>query len=173
MSNKIGSMPYYLNMIEQILINDEIFMRLLKYQPEEITGVSPLDESLPNVVDDSEEYWDLVNERFRRGNKRTDIENDSIVIVYMYEGRARTVWKNQYLTNQEIRFSIFIHHSFESDSRISLISDRIGRLILDRDNHIGYSPPRLLGKNPYEAPMGYRKQEDTYLITINTRIGCW
>lgn len=176
MLSKISTMPQYLKNIEQVLINDEIFMRLLKYQPEELTGKHPFDSSLPNVVpndnsteDELDAYWELVNERFRKGLKRTDIENDSIVVVYMYEGRKFRIWGNDQLSKQEVRFTILAHESYESDSRFSLIADRISYLLAGEKHIAGIGKMRFISSKPFEAPLGYRKMEETYEFTTNTK----
>lgn len=177
MSSKVGTMPYFLKNIEQVLIKDEILMRLLKYQPEDLTGVSPLDDSLPEVVpdfdtakeDEIDEYWELVNERFRRGLKRTDIENESIVVIYMYEGRKFRIFGNDQLSKQEVRFTILAHESYESDSRFSWISDRLSYLLAGEKYIAGIGKLRFVSSKPFEAPLGYRKVEETYEFTTNTK----
>lgn len=158
--------------IEKILINDEILMRLLFYPPskwddeKQVMIPTPLDDSLPNVVDGSKKYWNIVKDKFRKGSKRMQIEHTKSAVLYMHEGRERPVFGHPYMHTKEVTFRIVINEDFEIDNRISDISERIGQLILHRNDIAGVSKLRLVGKNPREAPLGNRLQEDTYVYNI-------
>jgi len=167
----------FLDNIEIVLINDEDFMRLLKYKPKgrdagtNTIHPDPLDyDALANVVDeDSEEYWKLVEERFRRGIKRTDIENDAIVLVYMYAGRERPLFRNHFFSKQEVKFRVFAHEVFEKDSRIERIISAIKKALIRESEIAGLGTIELVGVNEYEAPLGYRTSELVLSLLINTK----
>lgn len=154
---------------EQILINDEIFMRLVKYPPESDdngNGKHPLDESLPSVVDDSDEYWELVDDRIRRGQKSSKMENETKVVVYLHEGRRRPYWGFHNLAIQEIKIAIYAPESFESDMRISKLSDRINYLINLHKEIGAFGMVEYIGGNSYQAPQMYRMYEHTYKVHV-------
>ena len=166
----------FLDNIEVVLINDENFMRLLKYKPQgrdsatNAINPDPLDETLPNVVNEnSEDYWKLVEERFRRGIKRTDIENDAIVLVYMYAGRERPLFRNHFFSKQEVKFRVFAHEVFEKDSRIERIISAIKKALIRESEIAGLGTIELVGVNEYEAPLGYRTSELVLSLLINTK----
>lgn len=166
----------FLDNIEIVLINDEDFMRLLKYKPQgrdsstNLINPDPLDETLPNVVNEnSEDYWKLVEERFRRGIKRTDIENDAIVLVYMYAGRERPLFRNHFFSKQEVKFRVFAHEVFEKDSRIERIISAIKKALIRESEIAGLGTIELVGVNEYEAPLGYRTSELVLSLLINTK----
>lgn len=175
MQHKQATMQEFLTRIEKVLISDEEFVRLLKYPPmgfDETTQTmipDPLDESLPNLVDDSDEYWELVSDRFRKGLKRTDIENDATVIVYMYEGRERKVFGSPLFSTKEIRLRIFIQELYESDSRISRLTTRIKQLLINEIGLAGYGKLNLSGISQYDAPLGYRCSEISLTFNILTK----
>lgn len=162
----------FFDKIEEVLIKDETLMRLLKYPPKDATNPDPLDPVLPNVVDEfSDEYWNLVDEKFVKGSQKTEVEEDSTVIICMYEGRNRPVLSSYILSKQEIRFGIIIHEDYEVDRRISRISARIADLISNRPEFVGYGALRPVGKNPSSAPVDFRRQEDIYTYMTNSRDG--
>lgn len=174
MDNKLGLSANYLVKIQQLLINDEVFMRLLKYAPEGMNGRTyvpdPLDESLPNVVNpQSDEYWKLVEERVRQGNKRSDINDTELCIVYIYHGRKRRIFDNRTLVKQEVKIDIYIHETFEIDNRMDRLSDRLSYLLMGETGVAGIGRMDYVGSNPREAPIGYRKQEEIYVYSTGSK----
>lgn len=163
----------FLTNLEKRLINDEVLIRLLHYPPygwDEDTQtliLDPLDSKLPNLVDvNSDLYWDIVEEKFRQGSKRMEIENVKSAVLYMFEGRERGLFGNPYVNKKEVVFKIVINEDFEVDNRISRISDRIGYLLMRESEIAGYGTIGIVGKNPREAPLGNRLQEDIYYYHV-------
>lgn len=175
---KPNSNSAFLNAIEKILINDEELMRLLVYEPsrwddeKQILIPTPLDTVLPDIVDGSKKYWEITKDKVRKGNKRYKIEATKSAVLYIHEGRERPVFGNSYATTKEVVFRIIIHEDYEVDYRISDISTRIGELLLHKPKIAGVSSIRLIGKNPREAPLANRLQEDIYSYNVLSGIEC-
>ena len=108
---KPNSNSQFLFNLEKLIISDEIMMRLLVYQPagwdeeNQREIYDPLDERLPNIVDEnSDDYWELVEDKFRKGYKRMHIENIKSAVLYVHEGRERSIWGNPYFNTKEVVF---------------------------------------------------------------------
>lgn len=170
MDNYLGKSANYLINIEETLIKDEILMRLLYYKPQSDTTLDPLDPNLPDIVDeDSLEYWDIVTERVRRGSKLSDIVNKQLVVIYLYHGRERSVFRNRTLSTQEVKFDIYIHESYESDFRMDRIRNRLSQLLMGEIGIAGIGRMRKIGTNDREAPIQYRKKEDIYVYSTGIK----
>lgn len=175
---KQASMYDFMLRIEKLLINDEVFMRLLKYPPQwyeddegNVTMHDPLDDELPDVVDDSPEYWKLVKDRFRKGTKSTIVEdssNEKKVIVYMSEGKRRPQFGNYQLAKQQVVFNIYIHEIFESDYRISRIIDRLRYLLL-HEHVSGIGKMEDVGGDFKDAPTGYRGYRYSFVFSTKSK----
>ena len=174
-----ASLFNFMTNIEQVLINDEILVRLLTYYPEgydretKTRYLNPMSDKLPNLVDkDSDEYWDLVTDRIRKGEKRIKIEEDAKCYIYMHEGRDRSVWGSNCVIDQEVIFSIYIHEKFESDWRMSQIKDRISHLLVFEIGLAGYGKMQYVGGDPRDATTGYRRIDYRYMFkTAKKRLG--
>ena len=165
----------YLTNIQKILFTDETLMRLLVYPPrgwdeiKQIEILDPLNPLLPNIVDDSYEYWQIVEDKVRFGSKRMQIENIKSAVLYMFEGTERPYFGNPYLSKKQVVFKIVVNEEFEVDKRISRISDRISHLIMRTSEVAGYGIIVQVGKNSRESPLGNRLQEDIYEYTVMTK----
>lgn len=178
MSNlKPNTNRLFLTNIEKLIINDETMMRLLVYAPEDWNEelqkeiFDPLDERLPNIVDDSKKYWELVEDKVRKGSKRMRIESTKSAVLYIAEGRERPIFGNNYLNKKEVAFRIVVNEDFEVDDRISRISDRLSHLLMRESEVAGYGKIDIVGKNPREAPLGNRLQEDIYSYIVLSKSG--
>lgn len=159
-----GTLYHFMNNIERILIADEELMRLLFYKPagydidSQTQILDPLDEALPNIVDtDSDDYWELVKDRIRKGDKRTNINDDSKCIIYLQEGRERSIWGNAFQVEQDVILSILIHEDYEDDYRMSRIRDRVFELLIHRKGMAGFGKFESVGSDPRDAPKGFRR----------------
>lgn len=158
-----GSMRYVINNIYQMLINDEKLLRLLYYYPKSAKHLDPLNEALPNLVDaDSDEYWSVVDERFRLAEKTSDLLEQPICRIYISSGRRRPVFGNYLLATQEIKISIYTHENYESDMRLEWIADRIQELItLELVDGI-FGKLDYVAGNPTVAPTQYKRYDQLY-----------
>lgn len=169
----INSNSQFLINLERLIISDEIMVRLLFYpssgwdEENQRELYDPLDSRNPNLVnEDSDEYWEIVKDKFRKGSKRMQIEDVKSVVLYMHEGRERPIWGNSFINTKEVVFKIVAHEDFEEDTRISRISSRLSYLLTHEIEIAGYGKLRLSGKNYRESPLGNRLQEDIYLYNV-------
>lgn len=163
-----GSMREAINSIYQILINDEVLLRLLWYLPKGVNNPDPLDPSLPNIKG-SDIYWDIVTDRIMLKNKVSDLENNSLCRLYITSGRRRADGRNYLLSKQQILINTFVHEDYEGDMRSEWISDRIHKLIaLERmKGMIGMLD--YIKSDPYEAPIQYQRYVHVYEYTIDKK----
>lgn len=170
---KQGSTLSFFNNIYQVLVQDEELMRLLYYLPRGYDSNSvfhedPLDIGLPNLVDDSEEYWNLVNERIVLGEKTSELLEDSLCRIYIYEGRRRPVFGNYAHASQEVNVDVFVHESYDKDLRITRIGDRLNDL-LALERIAGYGALEYKAGNPREAPTHYRRYLHQYTMNVGKK----
>lgn len=168
-----GTLFHFMTNIEKILIEDEQLLRLLTYKPrgydekKKAPIPDPLDPSLPNLVNGSKEYWALVKDRIRKGDKRTDITDNSKCIIYLQEGRERSKFNNAFLVEQEIILSILVHEDYEDDWRMSRIRDRVFELIIHQKGMAGFGKFESVGSDPRDAPKGFRRMDFRMVFNNN------
>lgn len=170
---KKGSTTEFITAIYKTLIQDEELMRLLYYLPNGYDdngnyNEDPLNDILPNLVDNSDKYWEIVDERIRLGEKTSDLETKAICRIYISEGRRRSVYNNYHVATQEIAISIFVHESYDKDLRISRITDRLNEL-LALERLAGFGKIEYERGNPYQAPTHYRNYVNFYLLTVKKK----
>jgi hypothetical protein len=156
-----GSMRQVINNIYQILIKDEELMRLLYYFPKNANNLDPLDVGLPNIIN-SDEYWDIVDERIMLAEKTTDLELKPLCRLYISQGRRRPVFNNYLLTTQEIMISVYTHEDYEKDMRNAWISDRINELLALEYIAGSIGKFDYFGGNPRVANTGYKRFDHVY-----------
>jgi hypothetical protein len=161
---KPASLYLFMTRIEKILIQDEELLRLLTYKPmgfdeKAQTAIpDPLSSDLPNLVDvNSSEYWTLVKDRIRKGDKRTNINDDSKCVIYLQEGRERSIWGNAFQVNQEVILSILVHEDYEDDFRMSRIRDRVYELLIHKKGMAGFGKFESIGGDPRDTVKGFRR----------------
>lgn len=174
MTIKKGSTVEFFNSIYQKMINDEELLRLLNYSPMGYDAKGnynpdPLDESLPTLLDkESEEYWKMVDEKVILGEKTSDLLEQKVCRIYIYEGRRRPIFESYLVASQEVYVDVFIHESFDRDLRITRISDRINELIA-LENIAGFGRLEYKAGNPREAPTHYRRYLHQYSMTVSKK----
>lgn len=163
-----GSMREAINSIYQILINDEEMLRLLWYLPKRETGIDPFSSNLLNVKD-MPDYWEIVNERIVLAEKVSDLIEKPICRIYLSAGRRRGKFENYLLATQEIVATIYVHEDYETDMRISRISDRLNELIVLEQLNGMIGKLEYAGGNARVAPIQYSKYEHTFEYTTNKK----
>lgn len=165
-----GSMRKFINNIWTVLRTDEELMRLLHYKPADYHKgrLDPLDKSLPDIVDDSEKYWDLVENLIITGTKSSDIQENGICRIYLYAGRRRPRFGNFLVSDQEVVVDLFVHESFDRDDRLNWISDRINEL-LALESFGSYGKLEYAAGNSRVAPIGYSKYEHLFTFVGNKK----
>lgn len=169
MTIKQGSMREVVGHIYNTLIQDEILMRLLYYYPKSAKHVEPLDDANLDIVN-SDNYWDVVDERVMLAEKFSDIIDKDICRLYIMQGRRRPVFGNYLLATQEVMISIYTHENYEKDMRSVRISDRINELIALADiNGIIGEKLEFTAGNPRVAPVMYKRYDLTYEYVTGKR----
>lgn len=172
-----GSMREVINNIYQVLINDEILLRLLWYKPKRETGKDPLDgiepltdpPTLPHVKDMAT-YWDIVDERVMLAEKVNDLVEKPICRLYISPGRRRGLFNNYLLASQEIVISVYVHEDYEVDMRSAWISDRINELIvLEYVKGTMNKRFEFVAGNARVAPIQYSKFELIFEYTTSKK----
>lgn len=167
---KQGSMRLLFNNIYMKLINDEELMRLMYYKPQDYSlgRLHPLDKTLPDIVTDEPEYWDIVDNHVVRGTKTTEIQEKGICRLYLYAGRRRPRFGNRLMADQEVMIDVLVHELFDKDDRLNWIWDRLNELLI-HERLAGYGQVDLVAGNPRVAPIGYSKYELTYKFIENKK----
>lgn len=150
--------------IYDLLRKDEQILRLLKYAPESVNPdyKSPLDESLPNLYDPAEEsnsYWDIVDERILLTSKLNDIEEKQLARIYVVAGNSRSDLKNRMLIIQDVDIHIYTHDFYEQDLRNDWIRERIEYLLLQE-------PLELVGNLEFDDSRPVPSPKE-YTATLN------
>lgn len=153
--------------IYTILRTDEELMRLLVY-PSENLGENiphPMDYDLPDIVDeDSELYWEQVDNHIQLKEKSTNIEDEALARLYIYPGRRRPYYTNYLMARQEIIIDVLVHESYLADMRLEWINDRLAELLaLERlTGSIGMLD--YTQGNGWQAPIGYSKYQHMFVF---------
>lgn len=155
-----GSTRADLNGVYQVLINDEILLRLLNNRPKDAKRLDPLSEELPDIIG-SDEYWDIVDDCIILSEKNSDITLQPKCRIYISLGRRRPVFANHFLVTQEIQISVYMHENFESDMRDMRLLDRINELIVMKEIS-GLTRLDYMAGNPRVAPPQYRRYDHIY-----------
>lgn len=140
-----------INAIREKLYMDEVLLRLLHYPPQDLrTGTpDPLSTSLPNIIaskdsDDEKiiDMWDAIDNHIVTTKRITDLEKKPICRIYLYLGRARTIYGNGTRTlRQEVVVDVLCHQDYESELRMEVIGDQVSDLLYDR--RVNWSIPVL------------------------------
>ncbi|RKJ44426.1 hypothetical protein D7X33_34885 [Butyricicoccus sp. 1XD8-22] len=142
--------------INKVLRNDETLLRLLFYPPQDVVnGIKdPLDESLPNILDnDPMELRVLREKRIKVVPKSDDLVDEPICRIYLYAGKRRPV-DGYFHANQQIIIDILCEESFEEDLRSSRISDRICELLINK-RITGLGKVKYIDGRQISAPSKY------------------
>lgn len=174
---KSGSLTEIMNNIYSALIGDEELLRLLTYPPEGYDSKNnyhydPLDyDMLPSLVDtENDDYWDLVDDKIKVGEKTSDLEGKALCRIYIYEGRRRPVFGNFLVASQEVNINIFIHEDYEKDRRIAAISDRLNELLV-LTRKAGLGEIEYVSGNPRSAPTHYRAYYHAFKVNTLKKVG--
>lgn len=164
MTIRNGTTRRAIELIYNKLRKDEELLRLLKYSPESahIEFKSPLDETLPDVYDPSEEsdeYWNLVNERILLQGKLNDIETYKLARIYIVAGNSRSDLRNRMLIIQDVNIHIYTHDFYEQDLRNDWIRERIEYLLLQE-------PMELVGRLEFDDSRPIPSPKE-YTATLN------
>ncbi|MCM3387331.1 hypothetical protein M3649_04180 [Ureibacillus chungkukjangi] len=151
-----GSMREVIGNVYQRLINDEELLRLLWYKPRNSVNKDPLDTSLPNIID-SDDYWDIVNERVLLTNKTDDLEGKELCRLYISSGQRRANGRNDYMATQRIIIDSFVHEVYQGDLRSEWILDRLLQLLALEYVEGSLGKFDYVKSDPANAPSQYQR----------------
>jgi len=164
-----------------LLRQDEDLLRLLYYDPTNYTTQPhPLSDELPNVLDPqvgeldadgdkNDEYWariwNIIDKHILLISKADDMENNRLCRLYVYAGKTRPTYGNvsAALANQEIIIDVFVHTSYNIDSRMDEINDRLNQLLVGASG-IGMGKVDIYGGYEFSAPKEYTAYRNIYEI---------
>jgi hypothetical protein len=123
----------YILDVYTVLINSEKLKRLLNYPPEDILNNTPdpLSPTLPNISDDEELNWKVIDDRILLSAKSDDLVDEPKCRIYLYLG-DRNKTNVRIFENQEIIIDVLWHELFDNDLRIDSISKTLDSLLLNK-----------------------------------------
>jgi hypothetical protein len=117
----------------QVLINSENLKRLLWYPPENFLTLTlhPLSPELPNISDDEELNWQVIDDRILLNSKSDDLATEPKCRLYLYLGDVHST-NNRYYVKQDIVIDVLWHEAFDSELRFDSITQTIKSLLVDQ-----------------------------------------
>jgi len=148
------------------LVKDESLLRLVYYPPEKY-GVSPdpLDSSLEDILNkDISERWDIIDKHILLSSKSSDLVEENICRIYVHLGNRIPSTNGSFkVATQEVHIDILTHESYEYDSRIARICDRINELLI-HNRITGLGMVEYVRGLPHPAPQTYSGYRQTYKV---------
>jgi hypothetical protein len=148
------------------LVSDESLIRLLHYLPKNdvVSLPDPLSSKLPNILDDLESQWKVIDEHVKLSPKSSDLVDKDICRIYIHLGNRIPYSSGSFkMATQEIHIDILTHESFEIDSRIARICDRINELLI-HNRITGLGMVEYVRGLPHPAPQTYSGYRQTYKV---------
>ena len=138
-----------------VLIQDETLKRLLWYTPEDIlkNTPNPLSPTLPNISNDEELNWKVIDDRILLNSKSDDLVDDEKCRLYLYLGDVNQTG-HLVMVNQEIVIDVLWHEIFDKDLRFNSIKERLCEL-LDDKYITGIGKMRYYDGIPIKTPKNY------------------
>lgn len=148
-----------------VLINNENLKRLLWYPPEDIltNTPNPLSTSLPNISDNEDLNWEVIEDRILLNSKSDDLVENKKCRLFLYLGNRRNDGNNKAVANQEIIIDVLWHESFESDFRFDQITKTLSKLLIGQ-KITGIGKMRYNDGKPISAPQNYQGYRHIYDI---------
>jgi hypothetical protein len=113
-----------------VLSQDETLKRLLWYPPENILTdtPSPLSPTLPNISNDEELNWRVIDDRILLNSKSDDLANNEKCRLYLYLGDVNTTSHSVFI-KQEIIIDVLWHELYDNDLRFDSITQTLKNLL--------------------------------------------
>jgi hypothetical protein len=123
----------YIKDVFSVLIIDENLKRLLWYPPENILTetLSPLSPTLPNISDDEELNWQVIEDRILLNSKSDDLADDPKCRIYLYLGDVNTTGHSVFI-KQEIIVDVLWNELYDTDLRFDSITQSLKRLLVGK-----------------------------------------
>lgn len=145
----------YIKDVFTVLINDENLKRLLWYPPENIltNTPSPLSPTLPNISDDEELNWTVIEDRILVNSKSDDLVDEPKCRIYLYIGDVHPTG-NRFYIKQDIVIDILWEELFDTDLRLDSITQTLKSLLVGK--HItGIGKMEYYDGMPIGTPKNY------------------
>lgn len=148
-----------------VLIGSENLKRLLWYPPADIlTNIpDPLSLELPNISDDENINWKVIEDRILLTSKSDDLANEPKCRVYLYLGNRRPSSDNMLMVKQEIIIDVLWHELFDNDLRFDAVSKTLNRLLLNK-RITGVGKMTYYNGDNINAPQNYQGYRHIYQV---------
>lgn len=135
---------------------DILRRRTVDGDSEEVNDDSTTKKLLEAPDEHNARVWDVVDKHIFEISKADDMENDSTCRLYLYAGKTRPVYgrNSVAVVKQEIVIDVFVHTSYNVDSRMDEIHDRLNCLMID-NGEIGMGKVDLYTAYEMNAPKEY------------------
>ncbi|MEL3959399.1 hypothetical protein NST17_19800 [Caldifermentibacillus hisashii] len=154
----------YIGDVFSVLISSERLKRLLWYRPENMLTETPdpLSSILPNISDDEELNWRVIEDRILRNSKTDDLVDNEKCRIYLYLGsRDRT--DNMSIASQKIIIDLFWHDIFDEDNRSELVEKELRRLLVGK-RITGIGKMKYYDGGLINAPKNYQGYRHVYEV---------
>lgn len=116
-----------------VLISSENLKRLLWYQPEDLLRniPPPLSPDFPNISDDEELNWKVIDDRILLNSKSDDLADDPKCRIYLYLGDVHPTGHSIYV-KQDIVIDVLWNELYDNDLRFVSISQTLKDLLVGK-----------------------------------------
>lgn len=148
-----------------VLIGSENLKRYLWYPPQDLlTGTpDPLSTDLPNIGDNEDLNWTVIEDRILLNSKSDDLADEPKCRIYLYLGNRRPSNINKMISSQEIIIDVLWHELFDTDLRFDSISKNLNGLLLNQ-RITGVGKMTYYDGNPISSPKNYSGYRHIYQI---------
>jgi hypothetical protein len=154
----------YIKDVYMVLINSETLKRLLWYPPEDILNniPNPLSPTLPNISDDEDKNWKVIEDRILKNDKNDDLVKEPKCRIYLYLGsRDRTDTSS--IASQKIIIDVLWNDLFDKDDRSLSIERELRRLIVGK-RITGIGKMKYYTGDSIGAPPNYQGYRHVYEV---------
>jgi hypothetical protein len=120
----------YILDVFNVLKSNENLKRLLWYPPEDILTDTPipLSPTLPNISDDEELNWRVIDDRILLNSKSDDLADEPKCRIYLYLGDVNPTGHSVFI-KQEIIIDVLWNELFDNDLRFDSITQTLKNLL--------------------------------------------
>ena len=136
-----------------VLIGSETLKRLLWYPPRDTDNFDPLSPLLPNISDDDELNWQVIEDRILLNSKSDDLAENEKCRVYLYLGDVNST-NHPIFVKQEIVIDVLWHELFDNDLRFNSITQEL-KSLLSNKQITGIGKMEYNDGMPINAPKNY------------------